>query len=378
MLRKNRFPNIEPELTTYGHFGRWLVNASQIQITNDMVENNFFRQIFRHLEVNNMCFSSGAFVFSNVANVLFNLLTFNKLLIPSNSYYCDNPLGYGDSDYKVIPVEKINIIGTDTHRNFYDKSTDVKLIKPRECMPIKSGYKRIRQDRTNTRFVRVLINSMKNICGFCEETDQDLSEPKGVIMYYPFYIETLINPEIEKEMLYVKFEHHPAGGDISSKMSHVGDYMSRSFGSKQEYPNPRREDDRRPKCVYDEMYANKDYEFYRAYCPQGIDDLIWYNNNIRTGCEFFVSKDLLIYFLKFLFVPYNCDVKSIEEIDEEKYKKNEPIETLTESVKDMSISGNTSESNTNTGGKKKYNSKKYRKLNKTKKNKKRKKTKRRH
>lgn len=362
----SRFHNNEPRLSDYGDFGQWIMNFNELKISTSMITRNFFREIFRHLEVNDMCFSSGSLVFEDELNVVFNLLTFNKLKIEENSYYCDDPLGKNTTEQIVKPESSVHIIGTDTHRTFYDKSIKTKLIeiKPRECMPAMRGVLRRKLEKSNTRFERVLPREMKNICGICENTDEDISEPKGVIMYYPFYVgaEDYPFPPARRvvNMLFVKFEGHPVSG---AALQHGLQLIGRVTGTKKEYPNPRREDDKNPKCVYDQMYANKDYEFYRAYSPEDIDILNWYNEKIRTGCEFFISKGLLQYFLKFLFGSFNCDVSSIEKMDNQQYPPK--VESLTSSVD-------------NFGGKKKYKSKKYRKINKTRKNKIRKNSRRKH
>jgi len=310
-LHRQRYHNREPELRPFGDFGRWILDHREISITNDMIENNFFREIFRHLELTGMCFSSGAFVFQNDTNALFNLLTFNKLAIDDNSYYCDTVI----NGAIVTPSRQINIIGTLTHNKFYKKKNKKIIpIKPRDCMPVPLVYK------TNTRFERVLNPDMEYICGFCNNPKTDTSETKGVIMYYPFYIDPqsitpsnypgIVNTQVNKyglQMLYVKFEHHPAGGNVTTQLAHLGDLTARTTGNKPEYPNPRREDDTDlSKCNYNVMYMNRDIEFYQRYCPQDIAILKWYNRYIRTGCEFFVSNGLLQYFLRFLFIDFNC------------------------------------------------------------------------
>jgi hypothetical protein len=325
MSSNNQFLNREPPLENYGKFGEWVNIAKDIPITNDMVE-NFFRQIFRLLEVNNMCFSSGAFVFQNYGNVLFNLLTYNKLSIADNSYYCNDPLGINPeiTTNRILEPADVHIMGTETHDDFYKKHKRGSpiQIKPRMCMPATTFILKplSKPFRNKTKFERLFKPKIQNICGYCERPIEERSEPKGLVLYYPFYVESLTYPFPRAgiklaQMLYVKFE----GSSVKEEpISHTGSYISKNIGIKQEYENldTRRED----KCDYNNLYLNKDSEFYRVYCPEDFEIFIWYNTYVRVGCEFFVSKGLLIYFIKtFLLTGFNCSAaKSIREIDEEK------------------------------------------------------------
>lgn len=316
-----RYKNKEPFIEDYKNLAEWVDVAKDTPITNNMVI-NFFRQIFRLLEVNDMCFSSGAFVFENYGNVLFNLLTYNKLLIADNSYYCDDPLGIKTTE-KILEPADVHIMGTETHAGYYRKyGRDAPIqIKPRACMPTTSLIPLARADRSKTKFERLFKPKIDNICGYCEMPKQERSEPKGLVLYYPFYVVSQTYPslsnQIEKttEMLYVKFE---ASSVKEEPLTHTGLFISKTVGLKKEYKNldNRRED----RCDYNNLYLNKDTEFYRAYCPEDLEILNWYNTYIRLGCEFFVSKGLLTYFIKtFLLSEFNCSsAKSIKEVDEER------------------------------------------------------------
>ena len=323
MSSNNRFFNREPPLNSYKKLSEWVNIAKNTPITNEMVI-NFFRQIFRLLEVNDMCFSSGAFVFENYGNVLFNLLTYNKLLIADNSYYCNDPLGINPkiTTNRILEPADVHIMGTDTHADYYTKyprGSPIE-IKPRQCMPTTNLIPLSRPLRDKTKFERLFKPKIENICGYCETPIEERSEPKGLVLYYPFYVESTTYPppsdKIKKTpMLYVKFE----GASVKEEpIKHTGLYISKAIGIKKEYKNldNRRED----RCDYNNLYLNKDIEFYRVFCPGDIEILNWYNTYIRLGCEFFVSKGLLTYFIKtFLLTEFNCSsAKSIEEIDEEK------------------------------------------------------------
>lgn len=366
-MSTNRYTNREPNIGDLGDMAEWIQTMNQYQDVNNNILEVFFRHLFRLLEVNNMCFSSGAFVFENIGNVLFNMLTFNKLLINNNVYYCDEPL----SKEAIEPAEGVYIIGTDTHRSYYDKfkNNNVIVVKPRECMPSTRGKIKYvtNKDRSNTRFERVLNPKWKNLCGNCPPTDEDLLEPKGVILYYPFTVKSDSYPTRKvsttiKQMLYVKFE---ADSVSEEGLSHALSFASRAIGTKKtypRYPSLRREDDKDPvKCNYDEMYANKDFEFYRVFCPEDMPVLNWYNETIRTGCEFFVSAGLLKKFFKmFLFTQFNCEsARTIEDLDEEKMRDLENTQQgITEDLGKLNIAPN------NTGGKKKRKSR-HRKNKKT-------------
>jgi hypothetical protein len=305
--------NREPPIGHYGNFGEWVITKNVEPITNDMVE-NFFIQIFRQLEINEMCFSSGAFVFENYGNVLFNLLTFNKLLIENNSYYCNNPL----NPIQPLTPANVHIIATETHDVYYKKygrGAPIE-IKPGKCMPATNMYSStFNLNRNKTKFERIFNPSINNICGHCEvPAEIERSEPKGVVLYYPFYVTSNVYPiDNPKEnidaLLYVKFEGFSV---TENKVKHALEYVKKTLGKKKKYAivDTRRED----KCDYNTTFRNKDIEFYRKYCPEDIEILEWYNMYIRAGCEFFVSKGLLIYFLEsFLFSKFDCNSAASED-----------------------------------------------------------------
>ena len=340
MSKNKKFHNIEPRTEDYQNLSQWINVEKDRPITDEMVI-NFFRQIFRLLEVNNMCFSSGAFVFENYGNVLFNLLTYNKLQIDDNSYYCDDPLGIDPTitTTRIVQPANVHILGTKTHNKYYTrypKGSPIQIL-PRECMPATS-LSGINKLRTNTKFERLFAPKIKNICGYCDSPEMERSEPKGLALYYPFYVLSLTYPpesiqQKKTEMLYVKFE----GSSVTTEpLKHTGSLISKTIGIKKEYKNvdSRRED----RCDYNSLYLNKDVEFYRVYCPEDIEILNWYNTYIRLGCEFFVSKGLLIYFIKtFLLSPFNCQSETTSNIPSET-TSNIPSETTTLNTPETPVS----------------------------------------
>jgi hypothetical protein len=336
MSTNKRYKNREPSVESFGELAEWVNIAKDTPITDEIVV-NFFRQIFRLLEVNNMCFSSGALVFESCGNILFNLLTYNKLLIDNNSYYCDDPLGINPSitTNRILEPADVHIMGTDTHADYYTKYPKGSPIeiKPRQCMPATRLTPLTKPLRIKTKFERLFKPKIQNICGYCESPVEERSEPKSLVLYYPFYVESVTYPSTSNEgikttgMLYVKFE----GASVAEQpLTHTGLYISKAIGIKKGYKNldTRRED----RCDYNNLYLNKDTEFYRAYCPEDLEILNWYNTYIRLGCEFFVSKGLFTYFIKtFLLTEFNCAAaKSIKQIDEERNiggKRNRKFKT---------------------------------------------------
>ena len=105
--------------------------------------------------------------------------------------------------------------------------------------------------------------------------------------------------ETNIEFLFVKFE----GASVSEGLGeHILNLGKRHTGTqlRTQYKT-RREDDRGD---YDPLFKDIDINFYNKYCSQDIPILEWYNQNVRTGLEFFVSRGLLTKFLtSFLFTP---------------------------------------------------------------------------
>jgi hypothetical protein len=310
--------NKEPFAQDFEDLYKWIEATNTTPITNDKVI-NFFRQIFQLLEENNTCFASGAFVFENYGNTIFNLLTYNKLLIDSDSYDCDNPLTITSNNRNITPDPNVHIIGTLTHKGYYTRnnSTNTTRITPHDCMPTtRFGIYPEQKLRTKTKFERVFIPKITNICGYCKKPLPEgriYSEPKGVILYYPFTVTSANFPrknapdeaETTTKLLFIKFEGAPVTG---STLEHSANWIKRHTGRQTQLEEPlptRREDEGLED--YEPKYKTLDENIYKKYCPEDIDILEWYNNNVRTGCEFFVSRGLLTYFFKyFLLNNFSC------------------------------------------------------------------------
>lgn len=299
-LKKWRDPSIAEWIT--------IANADEgLQLTNERLV-NFFRNIFRLLEINNMCFSSGSFVFEDPGNTLFNILTFDKFIVEKNSYLCKNPLQPLNAG--LIPNPDVHVLGTETHDGLYYKPGEQSLIdvRPHACLP-KTSMAHMKPSRRTTKFERILTPKVNNLCGYCREAGVH-SESKGVILYYPMEATTNTYPgrhlfELMIDLLYVKFE----GASVSTESGkHTANFFMSSLGIKRKFRelDTRKEDDSR--CNYEARYLQKDVEFYSKYCPQDIPILEWYNTYLRVGCEFFVSKNVLFYFYKaFLYTNFRCE-----------------------------------------------------------------------
>jgi len=313
--------NIEPKIEDFSELYEWAQIAQQEPINNQIIE-NFFKQIFQLLEENDTCFASGAFVFENIGNVLFNILTYNKLLIDSGSYNCNDPLTKINLTNERMADPNVHIIGTITHTKHYDKRTEKGIvnIKPRNCVPTKGHFLSPIPKKSKTKFERVFEPRIKNICGSCnsDSDGKNYSEPKGVILYYPFTVTSSTYPnnqtsnvmEITTELLFVKFEGAPVTGNLAE---HGKNWVKRQTGTQTATSYSKRREDE-GLTTYNLVFKEKDKVFYDKYCPQDKEILEWYNTYVRTGVEFFVSKGLLTYFLKtFWLKQFNCSSASIFE-----------------------------------------------------------------
>ena len=312
MSDNNTLKNTEPNLLDKTVFPLNTINELYVNKFIDWIENSsrryydnkttnlkmFFSQIFNVLKENNMCFSSGSFVFQNDTNIIFNLLTFNTFVAREKSYYCNDP----------SLVRNVNIIGTATHMGYYSKyprGSPIE-IKPRLCMPPKS-FSGLNNKRIFTKFDRTFDPEIKNFCGYCRPLNENLTESKGVVLYYPFTVTSNNYPNIipnqhTSDFLFVKFEHASAK---TSPLTHTGDLLTSTLGIKRNYADldTRREEQR----DYGIKYLTKDMEFYEKYCPEDIPILEWFNTYVRTGSEFFISNNLLVKFLlDYFYKNINC------------------------------------------------------------------------
>ena len=281
--------------------------------------NEFISSMFKFLSNGRVCFSAGTLVFNDLGKLLFNLLTYNQIIFDSNIYNCDSPdrskvktsffRGYPRIASEFIDYQK----GHATHNKVFQLNKGV----PIDCIP-NSEY---------TKFERHFEPRLEGLC----ETDR--TETKRVLLYYPF---KSVNEN--KQLLFFKLERDPMisiGHFNKAVATYIGNPIDNALGTSigvAETPengvdavtglDMRREDrtpERNPnECNYDTYFKQKDIHFYENYykilgLPLDEDirtkisndtaELEWYNNNVRTGCEFYVTKNLLAFMLVHLLAP---------------------------------------------------------------------------
>jgi hypothetical protein len=285
---------------------------------SDLQIRSFIQSIFYMLELGHVCFSSGTLVFNDNCKLLFNLLTYDKFLIEeSNLYNCNNPLNSIQNRRKPRISDK-NVHFQTSHKT-HNKVFEQEKGRPIECIPSPNSY---------TKFERVLNPPLRQLCG-------ENSESKSVLLYYPF-----ISTNNDRNLLFFKLERDKMvsyGHFSKATATYIGNPLDRLFGTKigvNERPlmgvdavtqlDLRREDrnpERHPnECNYNQYFEYKDLNFYYNYyqilgipynfmeenIEEDIEELTWYNTNVRTGCEFYVTKNLLVNMFLHLFVPINA------------------------------------------------------------------------
>ena len=278
---------------------------------------SFISAIFNLLSKGNVCFSAGTIVFSDLGKLMFNLLTYNKLRIENNTYRCDDPKKNIRGD-NVISSPQVTVKSTHKTHNKIFSSGKGKSIA---CLP-----------KSQTKFERAINPPLEGLCDEPTSIEQK-SESKSVLLYYPF------KAEDDKQFLFFKLERDEiiSTGHIKKAVAtYVGNRIDGFLGKStplfgvNEIPNHgidtvtgfdmRREDrssDKNPnECDYSNFFYRKDVIFYENYykilniarpsdfiIQNNLAELEWYNTNIRTGCEFYVTSFLLFDMLKKLFVP---------------------------------------------------------------------------
>lgn len=330
------------------NFIMWLNSQAGVSVTGERIKTNgtikytdmqireFIIRIFAFFTVNNMCFSSGTLVFNDIGKMLFNLLTFNQLLVPNDSYYCDNPMSEPAFLKQLIPnsyntrintkdkisSQKVSVLKNhNTHELVLteEKGTDI------ECLP--SPY------FGHTKFQRIFEGKYEEITHLCPpEKDKQESETKRMLLYYPFITKNnFYNTATKGQLLFFKLEKWPVQEcNMYGTVCHGYEATSHHvFGTKgtpiQGIDNDtglslRREDKRYnlEECMYDNYFRTKDILFYGSYNDKfnnttitndtitnnnEIQELMWYNEYIRTGCEFYVTKNLLSFLLMSYLTP---------------------------------------------------------------------------
>ena len=233
----------------------------------DKVIESFIGKVNAFLSMYNVCFVGGAFVFEDPDAKLYNLLTYNKLTVSDDKCHSDDYL----SRYVSHKQSK-------THGVFLQK------FEPVKCVPkITVNLPGCKEGRC-IKFERQI--ELHHICDVCKSDSQrnnDEAQTKRVILYYPF-----LDKATNKRYLYVKLESH--------RMISTGHIVEAS----KTYIAKTKVAERREKDPYTGQLQDADALFYgkmAEYFGINAGSLAQYNSSLRSGAEFFVSKDLLDMFL---------------------------------------------------------------------------------
>lgn len=314
--KKGPITNKKPQIKDDRDFKDWLdsqydlVVRSHVKNSDHNVE-RFISSVFSVLSKANTCFYSGSLVFSDEAGLFFNLLTFNTLMMDDDTYQCKDFKRTGDFSFfnrrqSIITSKNVSSITKITHSNVFKE----KKAKDIDCIP-SSAF--------NTKFERI-ITKIKDLC---QNTNHNIK--KSVCLFYPFASVKNKN----RRMLLLKLE-----GSQQFSVSHAirkasmivgADKVSLDRGIDKKTGLPiRREDSNPSQFNYNELFAEKDKEFYKNYhtifgieldktrISQDLRELEWYNNNLRTGCEVFISKHLgRILLMKLLMTTVTTNLKTM-------------------------------------------------------------------
>ena len=359
--------NVEPALGDIkNRVFRNFISANFQKISNNDNITLFFKNIFNLLNEFNICFSSGTFIFEESNNCLFNYLTYGHLILDSNTYRCENPENGAisrDSSVEHIMLPNTRRFGTTTHKKIYEhipscdkNNTTTPCYSADICIPEEIfELQKIISNKsiTNTKFQKVFDPPIVGICDTCNNPNRQEpfkpSEIKRTCLYYPFKVNTRNFPNFpppketgiyEHSFLFVKFESEPVSEDILStdNLKHIGNLVSAKMGSKENYDNGidtdrklflRREDKNeanepdknilgiknKKQCDYYKFNKSLDVSFYNAIFGINnnyIDKIQWYDDNLRTGCEFFVTKELLEFFFIHFFNKGIVECENLE------------------------------------------------------------------
>ena len=335
-------------------FKNWVDANFNTKINSEIVR-KFFLSIFALLSQYDSCFERGTFIFQNDTNVLFNILTFDKLKI-TTSYNCNDPLSVAATAPAGHPTSPDNVhsMATITHLAPIKLRKDL-YSQAGPCVPAVGMAISPKPERKKHKFERIFDGSLslEDVCNQCIIKTGDHHDHRRVILYYPYVLNNALNyssdftnnnnntPSSSKlNFLFVKFETQPVSGTVVQKIAHGYNYLSKKasglkslFSSTPAATTPaattatdttatdtepvadstldeRREDD--PLTIYTRTPANsfsqqsKDIRFYKQ-LGLSTKTLEWYNANVRIGQEFFVSQQLLEYLLmNYLFTNYTC------------------------------------------------------------------------
>ena len=224
------------------NFKTWIDSNLDKEINSQLIR-KFFLSMFSLLSEYNSCFERGSFIFQNDTNVLFNILTFDKLKITSSAYNCNDPLSLENTAPAGHPNRPNNVhsIGTKTHRGPITQRLDLNA-QAGPCVPAVMGtLLSPKKQRKNHKFERVFDGelTLDDVCNQCNEKIGDVHHHLRLALYYPYvlnsasnYISDFTNNNKSPlystlKFLFVKFETQPVSGTFVQKVSHIGNYFSR-------------------------------------------------------------------------------------------------------------------------------------------------------
>ena len=240
------FGNLITDNLCSSDFITW-IEANLNKEINSQIVRRFFLSMFALLSHYDSCFERGTFIFQNDSNVLFNILTFDKLKITS-SYNCNDPLSAearAPTGHPISPAT-VHSIGTKTHRQPITARINLNS-QAGPCVPAVSGTLLSPQrQRKNHKFERVFDDSLSldDVCNQCNAKLGDNHHNLRLALYYPYVLNSALNyisdihnnnnktPSSSKlNFLFVKFETQPVSGNIGQKIAHIGNYLTRHLGT---------------------------------------------------------------------------------------------------------------------------------------------------
>lgn len=237
------FDNLIDDNLSSTNFKTWIDSNLDKEINSQLIR-KFFLSMFSLLSEYDSCFERGSFIFQNDTNVLFNILTFDKLKITSSSYNCNDPLSLENTAPAGHPIKSINVhsIGTKTHRAPITQRLDLNA-QAGPCVPAVMGTALSpKKQRKNHKFERIFDGdlTLDDVCNQCNEKMGDEHHHLRVALYYPYVLNSALNYSSDftnnnkktplystLQFLFVKFETQPVSGTIVQKMSHIGNYFAR-------------------------------------------------------------------------------------------------------------------------------------------------------
>lgn len=256
-------------------------------IKKERIENitSFIKKLFIFLKSYDMCFLSGTIIFEDTDNRLFNILTYNK----------DTSENIHDNN--ILP----GIHWTTTHLDVYNKQN----VLPDDSIETSS----IKQIYGNKKFkLELILNEPIDYLCDLETDDKDKKidniSQKRVLLYYRFIHEN-------KKYIFFKLEEYNMNS--IHHLINLLDKKRKDIYNKRRENEDKYETEEQTNCVKIDnklcpvinnnscTLNNLDKIFYnRLACDniiKNINDTNFYDKNLRTGRELFVTNELKTYLL---------------------------------------------------------------------------------